>query len=78
MGFCKLNFFNLAMLSNFLDFREGSNPFFVWWSIFAAKQPINRGIRWQVGNGRDNEVFKDPLLNDDNKFFLLIHFLRRG
>ncbi|BFG14167.1 hypothetical protein CerSpe_004410 [Prunus speciosa] len=45
--------------SDFLLAPEGNNPSFCWRSIFAAKQVLERGMRWQVGNGSSIRVWFD-------------------
>ncbi|XP_060959451.1 uncharacterized protein LOC133030657 [Cannabis sativa] len=59
MGFRCLRDFNLAMLGK----QElGSNPSFVWSSIFAARDVVKAGLRKRIGAGLSVQITSDPWL----------------
>ncbi|CAH9071355.1 unnamed protein product [Cuscuta epithymum] len=48
--------------SSFLDAKLGSNPSYIWRSVFEAQGIIRDGTRRRVGNGRDIYVWRDSWL----------------
>ena len=42
---------------NFLEATLGSQPSFTWRSILAAQAVVRRGIRWQVGDGEQVQIW---------------------
>lgn len=44
---------------SFTEATLGRNPSYVWRSIMAAQSIVQRGIRWQVGNGDKIRVWHD-------------------
>ena len=46
----------------FVDASLGRNPSFAWRSIMAAQDIVQKGRRWQVGNGRSIMIWKDKWL----------------
>ncbi|BFG40546.1 hypothetical protein CerSpe_268200 [Prunus speciosa] len=49
--------------SSFWDAPEGKHSSFCWRSIFAAKQVLVRGTKWQVGDGSSIRVWSDKWLS---------------
>lgn len=46
---------------NFLEARLVYNPSFVWRrSIHTSQVLITRGMRWNIGNGSDINIWKEP------------------
>ena len=45
--------------SSFLEAQVGKKPSYVWRSIMAAKETVEKGSRWCVGNGRTVEIWRD-------------------
>lgn len=37
----------------------GSNPSYIWLSLYWSREILNRGILWKVGNGEEINVFQD-------------------
>lgn len=48
----------------------GNNPSLIWKSILAAKDLLVKGIGWRLENASDIQVYNDPWLPDDAKFFM--------
>ena len=44
---------------DFIQAKLGSNPSYAWCSILAAQQIVEKGIRWQVGNGKKIKIWQD-------------------
>ena len=51
--------------TDFLDARVHSNSSYVWRSIAASRPVLQKGIRWQVGNGRKVKIWKDKWVPRD-------------
>lgn len=49
---------------DFINASLGSNPSFVWRSIWESKDLLNMGIRWCVGNGKSINILQQPWLTD--------------
>ena len=45
--------------SSFLEAQVGKKPSYVWRIIMAAKETVEKGSRWCVGNGRTVEIWRD-------------------
>ena len=41
---------------SFMDAELGSNPSYVWRSLWAAREIICEGLKWGVGHGRTIDV----------------------
>ncbi|XP_050229231.1 uncharacterized mitochondrial protein AtMg00310-like [Mercurialis annua] len=52
--------------SSFLEAKIGSNPSYVWRSIFEAQKVMKSGARVKIGNGQNTRVWGSPWLDDDN------------
>ncbi|GMI75734.1 hypothetical protein like AT4G29090 [Hibiscus trionum] len=48
--------------SDFLSANLGSNPSYIWRSLWSAKGLIERGIGWRVGSGRNINIWNDAWL----------------
>ena len=47
---------------------KGRNPSYVWRSLLAAQPIINRGMRWQVGDGKSIRIWKDKWIPTPSTF----------
>ncbi|XP_062086997.1 uncharacterized protein LOC133793717 [Humulus lupulus] len=47
---------------NFLTAELGSNPSFIWRSIFASQEIVGAGARRKIGNGSQTSIVRDPWL----------------
>lgn len=55
--------------TNFLDSVLGSNPSFVWRSVWEAKDLMKAGARWLIGSGQDIDILNQSwLANDRNPY----------
>lgn len=52
---------------DFLSAKLGSNPGFIWRSVFAAQELVRRGARKGIGNGRSVLIYKDPWLPSEDE-----------
>ena len=41
--------------SSFMEAQVGKKPSYVWRSLMAAREMVERGLRWCIGNGRKSE-----------------------
>ncbi|KAK6161547.1 hypothetical protein DH2020_004928 [Rehmannia glutinosa] len=57
--------------NNFLNATIGYNPSYTWKIIVAGRQIITKGIQWNIGNGCDTLVWKDPWVPNLPKFRIL-------
>jgi hypothetical protein len=48
--------------SSFMESSLGSRPSFEWRSIFSAKDLLQQGLIWRVGNGQNIQVWRDRWL----------------
>ncbi|KAG4210416.1 hypothetical protein ERO13_A02G045801v2, partial [Gossypium hirsutum] len=55
---------------SFFYASEDGNLFFVWRSLYAAKQLVGNGFWWCVGDGASIQVFNDPWLNNEATFYV--------
>ncbi|XP_058776331.1 uncharacterized protein LOC131650640 [Vicia villosa] len=46
--------------SSFLDANVGSNPSFLWRSLWKAKDVLRLGCRWSIGDGSQIRVVNEP------------------
>lgn len=51
--------------SDFLNSSLGSNPSFVWRSIFEAKSLVAEGCRWRLGSGESINITGQPWLQEN-------------
>ena len=49
---------------SYLSSSLESNLSFVWRSVWSAKEVVNRGIRWSVGDGKSIYVWRDAWVRD--------------
>lgn len=49
---------------HFLQSKLGTNPSFIWRSIWEAKHVVSAGARWKVGNGKEITILHQPWLQD--------------
>lgn len=55
---------------SFLDAELGSNPSFIWRSIWATQNLIRNGSRWRIGSGGKIQVIEDAWLQDSENPFV--------
>jgi hypothetical protein len=48
---------------SFIMSRLGSNPSYVWRSIWGAKHLVQAGMRWRVGNGNSIKIWGDKWID---------------
>ena len=46
----------------------GRNPSYVWRSVVAARDIIDKGLRWNVGNGKKVNIWNDRCLPTVDSF----------
>ena len=51
-----------------MDAQLGRNPSYVWRSVVAARDTIDKGLRWNVGNGKKVNIWNDRWLTTTNSF----------
>ena len=44
--------------SSFLEAQLGNSPLYTWRSLMEAKDIVEREMRWNIGNGRNINVWK--------------------
>lgn len=49
--------------TDFLNSKLGSNPSFIWRSIFEAKSVLAERVRWQIGTGKIINILGQPWLS---------------
>ncbi|KAE8709925.1 hypothetical protein F3Y22_tig00110328pilonHSYRG00885 [Hibiscus syriacus] len=47
----------------FLNSRLGSNPSYIWHSLWSAHGLIEQWFRWRIGNGERMNIWNDPWLS---------------
>ncbi|KAL0452006.1 UNVERIFIED_CONTAM: hypothetical protein Slati_1178700, partial [Sesamum latifolium] len=57
--------------STFVEARLGANPSYTWRSIWASRDILFAGIRWQVGDGRSIPILGQPWLPRPTTFQLI-------
>ncbi|KAM6553695.1 hypothetical protein CsatB_014457 [Cannabis sativa] len=59
---------------DFLSASLGSNPSFVWRSIWESQDLVRKGVRWCIGLGNNIPILQSPWLPDDvNPFVISDH-----
>ena len=53
---------------DFIHARKGHHPSFAWRSIWSAQSLISDGVKWQVGNGKHINIWKDKWTNNPTTF----------
>ena len=53
---------------DFVDVSLGNNPSYVWRSIMASQKLVQHGLRWQIGNGFNVQVWQDKWLPNSSTF----------
>jgi hypothetical protein len=56
---CKARYFPN---SSFMDAKAGTNPSLIWRSILSARDTIQAGMMWKVGDGRTIKIWEDKWL----------------
>jgi hypothetical protein len=52
---------------NFLGAKLGTRPSYAWSSVYGAKDLLEEGIIWQVGNGNDIMIWGDKWVHSQHK-----------
>ncbi|KAF7150093.1 hypothetical protein RHSIM_Rhsim02G0166400 [Rhododendron simsii] len=55
---------------SFMKAELGSNPSWVWRSIWESKNILTTGIQWSIGNGEHVRIDEDPWVPMDGAFKL--------
>ncbi|KAF5480768.1 hypothetical protein F2P56_001484 [Juglans regia] len=55
----KLKYFSK---SDFLEAKMGSNPSYIWRSILSARELLQQGLQWRIGNWKSVRIWSDPWL----------------
>ena len=50
---------------NFLSAQLGSNPSYIWKSIWSSQFFLKHGCRWHIGDGNSINIWHEPRLKDD-------------
>ncbi|XP_060965763.1 uncharacterized protein LOC133034618 [Cannabis sativa] len=59
---------------DFLSASIGSNPSFVWRSIWESQDLVRKGVRWCIGSGNNIPILQSPWLPDEvNPFVISDH-----
>lgn len=51
--------------TDFLNAKVGSNPSFIWRSVWESQKVIKAGARWRVGDGNSINIWTDPWLPNE-------------
>ena len=54
--------------TSFLEVQVGNSPSYTWRSLMESKSVVERGMRWNIGNGRSVDVWRDRWLPTPNSF----------
>ena len=54
--------------TSFLEAQVGNGPSYTWRSLMEAKSVVERGMRWNIGNGRSIDIWRDRWLPTPNSF----------
>ena len=53
---------------DFVEASLGNNPSYVWRSLMASQKLVQHGLRWQIGNGFNVQVWKDKWLPSSSTY----------
>lgn len=53
---------------NFVQASLGNNPSYMWRSLMAAQKIMQQGLRWQIGDGLNVQVWKDKWLPNSSTY----------
>lgn len=56
---------------SFMEAQVGKKPLYVWRSIMAAREMVERGSRWCIGNGKTMEIWRDRWIPTPNNFKII-------
>lgn len=59
--------------SNFLSARFGHNPSYAWRSIVNAREVLDKGLFWRVGNGKSIRIWGDKWLSIPSSYQIQSH-----
>ncbi|GAA0146665.1 hypothetical protein LIER_06564 [Lithospermum erythrorhizon] len=66
LGFRKAQDFNNALLSEL-----GTKPSYTWRSLLLVRDLINKGTKWQLGNGKNINIWKQRWVNHTQSNMLI-------
>lgn len=55
------------------DAKVGSNPSYVWRSIWGSRSLLELGVRWRVGDGRSIKLWHEAWLGGEGSDKLITH-----
>lgn len=53
---------------DFVHASIGNKPSYVWGSIMAAQKVVIQGMRWQVGNGSNIQIWEDKWVPNSSTY----------
>ena len=53
---------------SFMEAQVGKKPSYVWRSLMAARETVERGSRWCIGNGRKVKIWHDRWIPTPDNF----------
>ncbi|GAA0182268.1 hypothetical protein LIER_30348 [Lithospermum erythrorhizon] len=56
--------------SPFIHAKLGANPSFGWRSVLEGRKVLTKGLRWQIGDGKSIDMWKDPWVPRTIDFYL--------
>ncbi|XP_062100635.1 uncharacterized protein LOC133806561 [Humulus lupulus] len=56
---------------SYRDAVLGTNPSFIWWSIWEAQDLVRKGVRRSVRSGSEIDIIKDPWLHSDEDMYVV-------
>ena len=54
--------------SNFMEAQLGKRPSYTWRSLMAAREVLDRGLRWNIGNGQSVRICANRWLPTPHSF----------
>ena len=54
--------------NNFMEAQLGNMPSYTWRSLLAAREILERGMRWSIGNGQKVQIWADRWLPTPHSF----------
>lgn len=55
---------------DFMETSLGSNPSFIWRSIWSSQTILAKGLRWKIGEGQHIKIWTHPWLRDPTNFYI--------
>ena len=54
--------------NNFMDAQLGKKLSYTWRSLMAAREVLDRGLRWSIGNGQNVRIWANRWLSTPHSF----------